>query len=178
MGHLDAARDVDMLFTPNCCKVFHPWHRVCSGYDGLSEYFTLAPSRGLSLFGKEPFMFARKGPAVVALSAILACGGLVRGADTSGSSNLQSNQPIMLQDAPEAAAPAAPAPAPPTPLMAGLEKIGVGKTLEDMNIHIGGYVEGSDTFDANHPDTGNGGGAQSDGYITGRAFDVEQESII
>jgi hypothetical protein len=125
-------------------------------------------------------MFARKGPAVVALSAILACGGLVRGADTSVSSNLQSNQPIMLQAAPDAApdAAAAPAPTPPTPLMAGLEKIGVGSALESANIHIGGYIEGSDTFDANHPDSGNGGGAQSDGYITGRSFDVEQESII
>src|ERR1700722_3320067 len=119
-------------------------------------------------------MFARKGMAVVALSAILACGGLVRGADTAGTSNtgsnpssFQTNQPVMLQDtgtsapptapgtpapaaAPAAPAAAAPAPTPPTPLMAGLEKIGVGQTLENMNIHIGGYVEGSWTFDANH----------------------------
>jgi hypothetical protein len=126
-------------------------------------------------------MFVRKGPALVALSAILACGGLVRASDSSVSSDTGlSNQPVMLQDAGTTApaAPAAPAPTPPTPMMAGLEKIGVGKTLEDWNIHIGGYVEGSFTFDANHPNAGNGGGAQSDGFIGGRAFDVEQESLI
>jgi hypothetical protein len=136
-------------------------------------------------------MFGRKGLAAVALSAIFACGGIVRAADTASSTSVSlnpSNQPVLLQDTGSSVAPTAPGtptpaaapavPTPPTPLMAGLEKIGVGKTLEDWNISIKGYVEGSWSFSANHPDAGNGGGAQSGGLIAGRVFDVEQESLI
>lgn len=126
-------------------------------------------------------MFGRKGLAAVALSALLACGGMVRAADTTSTSDVSSanvslatsNQPVMLQDQAGTAAVPAPTatapPQPPTPLMAVLEKAGIGKTLEDWNMKVTGYVEGSWTFDANHP---------PGGLIAGRVFDVQEQSII
>jgi len=66
------------------------------------------------------------------------------------------------------AAPVA-APAPRMPLMALLDQMGVAKTLDDAKINIGGDIEGSWTYSASSP-PGN--------FITGRAFDVEHESIL
>jgi Putative beta-barrel porin-2, OmpL-like. bbp2 len=119
-------------------------------------------------------MFRRKGLALIAACAALSYGGLVRAADLSSSQapaqsptdaavTTDNSQPSMLDDA------TAPAPPPRKPLMWGLDKIGVAKTLDNLGININGYVEGSYTFDANHP-TGN--------YFTGRSFDTESESLL
>jgi hypothetical protein len=102
-------------------------------------------------------MFRRKGLAVLAACVAMACGAVVRAADLS-TSVVASNQPIMADDST------------PTrkPLMAALDKVGIAKGLDDLGINVGGYVEGSWTFDASH----------SDGYMNGRAFDTRNESIL
>lgn len=106
-------------------------------------------------------MFRGNGLAVMAVCAALTGRGLVQAADLpsvpSTTDAMQAN-PIMADDAPV-----------PKPLMAALDQVGLGKPLDAAGITVGGFVEGSYTFDANHP-TGN--------YFTGRAFDNEQESIL
>jgi hypothetical protein len=115
-------------------------------------------------------MLRRKGLALVAACAALACGGLVRAADTASSSDVQTpsaystNQPVMMDEA----APADSAPAR-KPLMWLLDKAGVAKTLDDAGINIYGYVEGSWSYSANHP---------AGSFIGGRAFDYQEQSII
>lgn len=106
-------------------------------------------------------MFRRKGLAVIAACAALACGGLVHAADIASPSVTASNTaPVMADDS---------SPAVRRPLMAALDGMGVAQPLDAIGVDIRGYVEGSWTFDANHP-TGN--------YFTGRAFDTEQESVL
>jgi hypothetical protein len=97
----------------------------------------------------------------MAACAVLACGGLLRAAELStadSTTGAAAVNPTMADDAPVR-----------KPLMAGLDQIGLAKPLDAAGITIGGYVEGSWAFDANHP-TGN--------YFTGRAFDNEQESVL
>jgi hypothetical protein len=121
-------------------------------------------------------MFRRKGLALVVACAAVACGGLVRAAETTtassnttaatGASAFSLNQPVMMDDA------GAP-PSTSRPLMYGLEKLGVGKTLEDANINIYGYVEGAYTYSTSNPPDLPGGPTN---FLNGRAFDVQSGS--
>jgi hypothetical protein len=105
-------------------------------------------------------MFRRKGLALIAACAALACGGLVHAADTTSPVNEPNAAPVMADDN---------GPTVRRPLMAALDGLGAAKPLDAIGIDIRGYVEGSWQFDASHP-TGN--------YFTGRAFDNEQESVL
>ncbi len=116
-------------------------------------------------------MFRRKGLAMLAACAAVACGGLVRAADVVSPSDqtanaVSINQPVMADDA-----------TPRKPLMALLDKAGMAKPLDDLGINIYGYVEGSWTYSASSPPPGPVGGQPSN-FITGRAFDVQSESLL
>lgn len=117
-------------------------------------------------------MLRKNGLALVAACAALACAGLVRAADTATASDVptssafSSNQPVLLDEVGvDAAGDSVPAR---KPLMWLLDKANLAKPLDDAGINIYGYVEGSWTFDVNHP---------SAGVIAGRAFDVQEQSI-
>jgi len=116
-------------------------------------------------------MLDRKRWAGLAACAALACTGLAR-AEASPAQD-QTTRPLYLQETAPATEPAtapATAPAAPTkPLMLGLEKIGVGKSLEDAGINIYGFVEGGFTYSASAP-PGN--------TITGMVFNTRHEHIV
>src|SRR5947209_1207362 len=111
-------------------------------------------------------MLDRTGWARVAACAALACAGLVR-AEASPAQD-QAPRPLYLQETPPAAAPATAPAAPTKPLMALLDQIGVGKSLEDSGINIYGFVEGGYTYSASAP-PGN--------IITGNVFNTKHERI-
>ena len=133
-------------------------------------------------------MLDRKRWASVAACAALACGGLARAEATPADD--QSPRPLYLQETAPATMPgmdmatpatapsaeAAPATAPTTapaaptkPLMLGLEKIGVGKSLEDAGINIYGFIEGGYTASASAP-PGN--------VINGYVFNTKHERVV
>jgi hypothetical protein len=133
-------------------------------------------------------MFSRKGLARVAACAALACGGIVRAADSATASDegLVLRPVYLQQDAtqpgmsPErtttspATSPsqetAATAPSTPLrPLMGLLEQTPVGKALDSYNITIGGYVEGGFTASTSRP---------PGSVITGRVFDTRNEHVV
>lgn len=94
--------------------------------------------------------------AIIAAVAAVAVGGFANASTGSSSETLSLNTtPVALQAA-----------APKKPLMAGLDGIGLGKTLEDANINIGGYASASTTFYAD-PAAGKAQG--------GRGFDFENQ---
>ncbi|CAN5506918.1 hypothetical protein BH10PLA1_BH10PLA1_16750 [soil metagenome] len=100
-------------------------------------------------------MSNRKGLASAVAAALLAACGMVHA--ESASDGLALNRPLMLDDAPAK-----------KPLGQLLDRIGVGKTLDDAGITIGGFVETSWTIADNHP-TG--------GVISGRVFDFENPEL-
>src|SRR6185437_6977310 len=116
-------------------------------------------------------MLHRKGVAMVAACAALACTGMVR----AGSVDPVSDQgvverPSYLQvtAAPAAEPTTAPASAPatpPKPLMGLLEGIGIGKPMEDAGFTVGGYIEGGYTVSAN--------GDNVHSLMAGRVFDTK-----
>ena len=115
-------------------------------------------------------MFRRKGLALVAACAAMACTGMVRAADVdtsydSNSFSLSNNQPVSLDDA-----------TPRKPLMAGLDKIGVAKGLDALGLNVYGYIEGGWTFDFSNPPDGPGGVPSK--HIVGRSFDTQSNSIL
>ena len=123
-------------------------------------------------------MFRGHGLALIAACATLACAGMVRAdaapaSDASGALNAASAfsfdsvpaQPVMLDDA-----------TPRKPLMAGLDKLGLAKGLDNLGINLYGYVEGSWTLDFSNPPDGPGGHPSK--YIGGRTFDIQSNSII
>src|SRR3954468_23929874 len=86
-------------------------------------------------------MSHRKGSALLAASALLACAGLVRAAEPQVDvpatvSGLSLSNPVHLADTGPAD----------TSLMGVADKLGVGKPLNDYGITIGGYVEGSVSY--------------------------------
>jgi len=77
-------------------------------------------------------MSHRKGAAILAASALLACAGLVHAAEPQGdSSGLSIDKPKLLADTGPAD----------SSLMGVADKLGVGKPLNDFGLVIGGYVE-------------------------------------
>jgi hypothetical protein len=93
-----------------------------------------------------------------AAAAAMACAGVAMAGSNDLTLAQQSTEPQVLADA-----------APRRPLMWALDQIGVAKTLDELNINIFGYVEGSYTYDMRTPPKGLG----DDKIITGRAFDFE-----
>ncbi|MDB5319957.1 MAG: hypothetical protein JWN40_1588 [Phycisphaerales bacterium] len=86
-------------------------------------------------------MSHRKGAALLAASALLACAGLVRAAEPQAAeaasvSGLSLDRPVHLADTGPAD----------TSLMGVADKLGVGKPLNDFGLVIGGYVEGSVSY--------------------------------
>lgn len=104
-------------------------------------------------------MSHRKGAAVLAASALLACAGIVRAAEPQAAtvapvSGLSLDRPVYLDDT---------APAD-TSLMGLANKLGIDKSLSSNGITIGGYVEASTSY--NFRDTR---------FNTGHVFDFENE---
>jgi hypothetical protein len=86
-------------------------------------------------------MSHRKGAALLAASALLACAGLVRAAEPQAAeaasvSGLSLSNPVHLADTGPAD----------TSLMGVADKLGVGKPLNDYGLKIGGYVEASVSY--------------------------------
>ena len=105
-------------------------------------------------------MSHRKGAALLAASAFLACAGLVRAAEpqavsAAAVSGLSLDRPVHLVDD------AAP---PDTSIMGLANKAGVDKSLTSNGLTIGGYVEGSVTYNA-----------RDVRFNPGRVFDFENE---
>jgi hypothetical protein len=99
-------------------------------------------------------MVHRKGLLSAAACAALACAGIVQaGPNSTPSDDGLTLRPVFLDAAPatstapttDATAPASAPATPPKPLMGLLEKAGIGKPLEDLNISIGGYIDGGYT---------------------------------
>src|SRR5579872_2671225 len=95
---------------------------------------------------------------------MLACSGVtVFGDDTNSNSMGGANEPVPPSDQVEPAPPEEPAPAPEQapaytpapvtygPLMQAFEKIGIGKTLEDLGFNFHGYIEGGYLYDLSVP---------------------------
>lgn len=125
-------------------------------------------------------MLHRKGAATLAACVALACTGIVRaGSNDSNSGDGVVLRPSYLQEAATmpgkapatepTSAPAA-APAPPKPLMAGLDAMGIGKSLEDASITLGGYVDGGYSISAN--------GQSRRSFLAGRVFDTKNNSFV
>jgi hypothetical protein len=106
-------------------------------------------------------MSHRKGAALLAASALLACAGLVRAAEPAA--NVLPDAGLAIQPLHLDAAPADTGPAD-VSIMGLLNKVGVGKPISDAGITIGGYVEGSVTYNA-----------RTTKFNTGRVFDFENE---
>ncbi len=103
-------------------------------------------------------MFRRSACLGLAVAAALATTRVVRAEAPSSASGL-SLAPIYLDDT------AAPPP-PSKPMMAELEKVGVGKPLEDDGINITGFIEGGWTYNFDTP---------ANHINTGRVFDFEDQ---
>ncbi len=115
-------------------------------------------------------MLRRKSLAMAVALAAMTCGAVVRASDsdlTANSTDLSSYSTSALSSDPLLMDDTTP---PDKPLMAALDKIGVGDLLKKANISIGGYVEGSWEYVRATPPGTN--------FISGRAFDAETESIL
>ena len=105
-------------------------------------------------------MFHRKGAALVAASALLACAGLVKAAEqqaqsaTPAASSMSLDTPVYLSETGPAD----------TSLMGMIEKIGFGKTMGNYGLTIGGWAEGSWTYNARNVQVN-----------PGRVFDFETQ---
>jgi hypothetical protein len=88
------------------------------------------------------------------LAAVLSCSALVRAADTS------VNQPIHADDDQQAASESL--------LMVAMDRAGIGNTIGKAGIKLGGYVEGSWTYNFARPEN------QTN---VGRAFDFEDQDL-
>ena len=95
----------------------------------------------------------------LAVAATLAGATVVRAEEKSVMSLIQ--QPIYADDTAAATPPS-------TPMMAALEKTGVGKPIEDEGIKISGFVEGSWTYNFKRP---------NDQTNVGRVFDFEDQDM-
>lgn len=112
----------------------------------------------------------RRGALSLAACAALAIGGLAHAAEPADQPTAPQqagtfSQPVYLDE------PAAPAPAAPAPnssiLNEGLNKAGVGKMLTDAGIKVGGWVEGSYTWNFRNP---------GNDINEGRVFDFEHDA--
>jgi len=105
-----------------------------------------------------------------ALCAVLAVGGSVRAADGASAAEPKALdlKPVYLQTLPTADATAAAETAPRKPLMALLDKMGLGSSLDAAGINVGGLVEGSYTYNMSTP-------ASHTNY--GRAFDSDDQDV-
>src|SRR3954468_6305525 len=96
-------------------------------------------------------MSHRKGSALLAASALLACAGLVRAAEPQVDvpatvSGLSLSNPVYLADTGPAD----------TSLMGVADKLGVGKPLNDFGLTIGGDVELGTTYTFRNPPVNQG----------------------
>jgi opacity protein-like surface antigen len=104
-------------------------------------------------------MFHRKGAALLAASAVLACAGLVRAAEPQATvvapdSGLSLSRPVYLDDT-----------TPPDSSIMGLaNKLGMDKSLTSNGITIGGYVEASTSYNF-----------RNTRFNTGHVFDFENQ---
>jgi len=112
-------------------------------------------------------MLHRKGVAKIAACAALVSAAVVGAEQVSGQT--VGDKPLYLQASQPDTAPASQPAPPPKPLMAGLDAIGIGKPLDDLNITIGGYIEGGYTISFNPP-PGN--------VLSGRVFDTKNERVV
>ncbi len=99
-------------------------------------------------------MSNRKSIAGAVAAALLAACGVVRAGTADG---LSLSQPSYMDDAPAK-----------KPLGQLLDKVGVGKMLDDAGITVGGHVEASWTISDSNP---------PGGVITGRYFDFENQDL-
>jgi hypothetical protein len=113
--------------------------------------------------------------AVVLLAAcVLGMGTMARAeqtAGTAGSYDPMDTTPVSLDDqattAPSQAAPADAAPSSESILNDAANKVGLGKAMTDWGIKLGGFIEGSYTYNT----------SSSNPNIAGRFFDFENEAI-
>ena len=114
-------------------------------------------------------MLHRKGVGKLAVCAAMACATVAGAEQVDSTAGLESGmRPLFLQDT-QAAPTTTPAPTPPKPLMAGLEKLGVAKPLEDAGITVGGYIEGGYTVSFSRPPKD---------VLAGRVFDTKNNKIV
>src|SRR5215218_159718 len=93
-------------------------------------------------------MSQRKGAALLAASALLACAGMVSAAESQVAtlSGLTLDRPVRLADTGPAD----------TSLMGLSDKLGFGNALNNYGLKIGGYVEGSVTYNFRNVNFNNG----------------------
>ena len=118
-------------------------------------------------------MLHRKGAATLAACVALACTGIVRAESGAASGDGVVLRPTYFQDAttaPSTEPTTTPAATPPKPLMAGLDAIGIGKSLEQANITVGGYFDGGYTVSAN--------GDSRHIPLAGRVFDTKNNTFV
>ena len=92
----------------------------------------------------------RNGMAAVMGAALVACCGMVRASD-----ELSLKQPIRADETAMQA-----------PLASAMDRIGIGKPLNDAGFKVGGWAEGSYTYNVDSPDSG---------VNVGRVFDFEHD---
>jgi hypothetical protein len=107
-------------------------------------------------------MLHRKGAALVAASALLACAGLVKAAEPQAQSAIPAGSGMTL-DKPVYLADTGPAD---TSIMGLMDKAGWNKTMGDYGLTIGGWVEGSWTYNARNVQVN-----------PGRVFDFETQDL-
>lgn len=103
-------------------------------------------------------MLNRKSWALLAATAAVALGGVAKAESVStvaSAENLTLTRPVALQAAPVR-----------TPLMKGFDAIGLGKTLDDTRLSVGGYASASATYYADPGDSKE---------QVGRGFDLENQ---
>lgn len=108
------------------------------------------------------------------VGAIFASAGLAHAEGVAPSDSSSSKAPVALDAAAPTSAPAsAPAtePTPPKPLMAAMEAIGLGKAMEDANINLYGFVEGSYNYNLTAPKGDPNEGRSFDQYKNQGVFD-------
>src|SRR5689334_4163354 len=91
----------------------------------------------------------------LAVSAVLASSGLVRAGDTN---DLSLSKPVYLADETR------------KPLMAAMDKMGMGSSMDSAGIDVHGFAEGSWTYNFNHPN-------HPPGFNTGRVFVYQDQDV-
>src|SRR5947209_2474268 len=126
---------------------------------GLYNHIALRESHGEQPLEGASYMSKRKGAVALAACALLAIGGIARAADPVPTTSFES-QPLSLADT---------APAGPESVLNEqvLDKTPAGKFLKDTGIKVGGWVEGSWTYNFRAP--------RSD-INEGRVFDFEHNA--
>jgi hypothetical protein len=114
--------------------------------------------------------FKRSGALMAAVMGIAALAGVARAEQANQATPpTEGVAPAPRQSELPPTPAAEPAAAPRKPLMSLMDAAGVGKALDDLNINIYGFIEGSYTYNFSRPT----------GHVNpGRVFDVEDDTLV